>query len=92
MLRSGSSFYVNKLIKAEAESFIESFFLDYPIHIFDKSSLKSFNNIYQNKIILKTHLFIKNILGSLLKLFQCNKNLSKHQTKVNTAINTNLLN
>ena len=56
MLRSGSSFYVNKLIKAEAESFIESFFLDYPIHIFDKSSLKSFNNIYQNKIILETHL------------------------------------
>ena len=23
-------FYVNKLIKAEAESFLESFFLDYP--------------------------------------------------------------
>ena len=26
------SFYVNKLIKAEAESFLESFFLDYPIY------------------------------------------------------------
>ena len=26
------------------------------IYVFDKSSLKSFNNIYQNKIILKTHL------------------------------------
>ena len=28
------SFYVNKLIKAEAESFLESFFLDYPIYIY----------------------------------------------------------
>ena len=27
----GVNFYVNKLIKAEAESFLESFFLDYPI-------------------------------------------------------------
>ena len=26
-----SSFYVNKLIKAEAESFLKRFFLDYPI-------------------------------------------------------------
>ena len=26
------------------------------IYVFDKSSLKSFNNIYQNKIILETHL------------------------------------
>ena len=28
----GVNFYVNKLIKAEAESFLESFFLDYPIY------------------------------------------------------------
>ena len=29
-----NSFYVNKLIKAEAESFLESFFLDYTIYIY----------------------------------------------------------
>ena len=29
-----SSFYVNTLIKAEAESFLESFCLDYPIYIY----------------------------------------------------------
>ena len=34
ILRSCSSFYVNKLIKAEAESFLEFFFLDYPIYIY----------------------------------------------------------
>ena len=56
------------------------------MYVFDKSILKSFNNVYQKKIILKTHLFIKNILGSLQNLFQCNKNLSKHQTKINTTI------
>ena len=26
-------FYVNKLIKAQAESFLESFFLDYPLSL-----------------------------------------------------------
>ena len=62
------------------------------MYVFDKSILKSFNNVYQKKIILKTHLFVKNILGSLQKLFQCNNNLSKHQTKINAAINTNLSN
>ena len=40
------------------------------MYVFDKSILKSFNNVYQKKIILKTHLFVKNILGSLQKLFQ----------------------
>ena len=62
------------------------------MYVFDKSILKSFYNVYQKKIILKTHFFIKNILGSFQKLFQCNKNLLKHQTKINIAINTNLLN
>ena len=62
------------------------------MYVFDKSILKSFNNVYQKKIILKTHLLIKNILSSLQKLFQCNNNLSKHQTKISTVINTNLLN
>ena len=28
------SFFVNKLIKAEAESFLESFFLDYHIYVY----------------------------------------------------------
>ena len=62
------------------------------MYVFDKSILKSFNNVYQKKIILKAHLFVQNILGSLQKLFQCNNNLSKHQRKINTAINTNLPN
>ena len=34
ILRSCSSFYVNKSTKAEAKSFLESFFLDYPIYIY----------------------------------------------------------
>ena len=62
------------------------------MYVFDKSILKSFNNVYQKKIILKTRLFVKNILGSLKKLFQGNKNLWKHQTMINAAINTNLSN
>ena len=54
--------------------------------------LKSLNNVYHKKIILKMHLFMKIILRSLQKLFQYYKNLSKLQTKINTVINTNLLN
>ena len=41
------------------------------------------------KMVLKTHLFIKSISLSLQKLCQYNKNLTKHQTKINTAISTN---
>ena len=40
-------------------------------------------------MVLKTHLLIKNIWLSLQKLHQYNKNLTKHQTKINTAIITN---
>ena len=36
-----------------------------------------------------THIKNKNISLSLQKLRQYNKNLRKHQTKINTAINTN---
>ena len=43
------------------------------------------------KMVLKTHLFIKNISLSLQKLCQYNKSLTKHQTKINTAIITNQL-
>ena len=50
---------------------------------FNISILKSFHNVFHKKIILKLHLFIKNISRSLHI-----KNLSKHQTKINTAINT----
>ena len=60
--------------------------------VFNISVLKSFDNVYHQKIILKTDLFIKKISRSLQKLFQYDKNLLKHQTKINTAINTNLLN
>ena len=44
---------------------------------------------YIKKIVLKTHLFNENISISLQKLRQDNKKLRKHQTKINTAINTN---
>ena len=36
---------------------------------------------------LRTHLFIKNISLSLQKLCQYNKNLMKHQTKINATAN-----
>ena len=42
-------------------------------------------------MVLKTHFFIKNISLSLQKLRQYNKSLTKHQTKINTAIITNQL-
>ena len=52
-----------------------------------------FTSIYiymlDTKMVLKTHLFIKSISLSLQKLCQYNKNLTKHQTKINTAISTN---
>ena len=41
------------------------------------------------KMVLKTHLVIKNIPLSLQKLRQDNKNLRKHETKINTTCNTN---
>ena len=36
-------------------------------------------------MVLKTHLFIKNISLSLQKLRQYNKSLMKHQTKINLS-------
>ena len=53
--------------------------------------LKAINNALDSKMVLKTHLFIKNISLSLQKLRQYNKSLTKHQTKINTAIITNQL-
>ena len=48
------------------------------------------NNVLNDaKMVLKTHLFIKNISLFLQKLRQCNKNLTKYQAKINTSINTN---
>ena len=40
-------------------------------------------------IVFQTHLFITNIWLSLQKLRQYNKKSEEHQTKINTAINTN---
>ena len=37
-------------------------------------------------MVLKTHFFIKNISLSLQKLRQYNKNLTKHQTKINKQL------
>ena len=49
------------------------------------------NNVLDAKILLKPPLFIKNTSPSLQKLRQCNKDLTNHQTKINTAIITKLL-
>ena len=49
------------------------------------------NNALDAKMVLKTHLFIKNISLSLQKIRQYNKSLTKNQTKINTAITTNQL-
>ena len=54
-------------------------------------NFKGVSNVLDAKMLLKTHLLIKNILLSLQKLRQYNKNLMKHQTKINTAIITNQL-
>ena len=54
-------------------------------------NFKAINNVVDAKMVLKTHLFIKNISLSLKKLRQYNKSLTKHQTKINTAITTNQL-
>ena len=66
----------------------------YIYYIYIISILKPFRNVFREKVILKTHLFIQNnillnILRSLQKLRQYNKNLRKHQTKINKAINKN---
>ena len=48
------------------------------------------NNVLNDaKMVLKTHLLIKNISLFLQKLRQGNKNLTKYQAKINTSINTN---
>ena len=59
------------------------------IYICYHINFKAINNVLHVKMVLKTHFFIKNISLSLQKLCQFNKNLTKHQIKINTAINTN---
>ena len=59
------------------------------IHTHIYIAINNINNVLDAKIVLKTLLFIKNILLYLQKLRQYNKNLTKHQTKVNTAVDTN---
>ena len=59
------------------------------IYIYIYINCKTINNLLDAKMVLKTQLFIKNISVFLQKLCQYNKNLTKHQTKINTAINTN---
>ena len=61
------------------------------MYIYIYINFKTINNVLDAKMVLKTHLFIKNISLSLQKLRQYNKNLTKHQTKTNTAIITNQL-
>ena len=56
------------------------------IYIYIYINFKTINNALDSKMVLKTHLFIKNISLSLQKLRQYNKSLTKHQTKINTAI------
>ena len=57
------------------------------IYIYIYINFKAINNVLDAKMVLKTHLSIKNISLSLQKL-QYNKNLTT-QTKINTAIITN---
>ena len=45
-------------------------------------------DVLDKKIVLKTHLSNINISVSLEKLRQYNKSLTKHETKLETAINT----
>ena len=59
----------------------------YYIYIYTYINFKAINNVLDAKMVLKTHLFIKNISLSLQKL----RSLTKHQTKINTAIITNQL-
>ena len=61
------------------------------IYIYVYINFKAINNALDANMVLKTHLFIKNISLSLQKLRQYNKSLTKHQTKINTAIITNQL-
>ena len=58
-------------------------------YIYIYINCKTINNLLDAKVVLKTQLFIKSISVFLQKLCQYNKNLTKHQTKINTAINTN---
>ena len=44
-------------------------------------NFKAINNALDAKMVLKTHLFIKNISLSLQKLLHYNKSLTKHQKK-----------
>ena len=61
------------------------------IYIYIYINFKAINNALDSKMVLKTHLFIKNISLYLQKLHQYNNSLTKHQTKINTAIITNQL-
>ena len=62
----------------------------YTLYIYIYKNFKAINNVLNDaKMVLKTHLFIKNISLFLQKLRQCNKNLTKYQAKINTSINTN---
>ena len=61
------------------------------MYVYIYINFKGVSNVLDAKMLLKTHLLIKNILLSLQKLRQYNKNLMKHQTKINTAIITNQL-
>ena len=61
------------------------------IYIYIYINFKGINNVLDAKMVLKTYLFIKNISLFLQKLRQYNKSLTKHQTKINTAIIRNQL-
>ena len=62
--------------------------LDY-LSIYFSVCLSIFNNVLDQKIVFNAHFFSTNILYSLQKLHQYNKKSQEHQTKINTAINTN---
>ena len=54
------------------------------MYVFDKSILKSFNNVYQKKIILKTHLFITNtwvLYRSFFSVIRISPNTKQRSTQ-----------
>ena len=55
------------------------------IYIYTYVNFKAINNAFDAK--MQKHIF--SLKYFLQKLHQFNKNLSKHQAKINTAINTN---
>ena len=65
----------------------ECFMITIYIYIGTYINFKAINNAFDAK--MQKHIFSLKYFAYLQKLHQFNKNLSKHQAKINAAINTN---